>query len=156
MTQIHAAEKILQTFKTILTTQNPGYPTDAGAEVFRKRVRAVSEDDLPIINIVMGLDDQMPFSNVTFQDSMLEVVTELMTSAVGEDTIEPALNELRRQVHKALMADTQLGLNFVHLIVPSGAKKPEPRGLGDLTVTVQEVTWKVTYRTLIQDPSVTA
>lgn len=153
MSQIHAVEKIMQTVLALLKT---GSPTDAGQEVFRKNVRPVKEDDLPIINIVQGLDEQLPYTNVAFQDCSVEVITELMVTAKGVDNIEPAMNELRRQVHIAMMANNQLGLTFVHLITPNGAKKPEPRGLGDLTVTVQEVSWKVMYRTAISDPSVTA
>lgn len=158
MAVVHAVEKIRSTIQTILLTKTGGnYPTEANANVFGDRTRAVDQiANLPAINVTEGDDVAIPYSNIAFLDSTVEITTELVVAVKGNEVIDQTLNEFRRQLHKALMVDIKLGLPFVIMMVPAGAGAPEMKGSGNRQVCCMSVKWKVLYRTPIADPSVTA
>lgn len=147
----HRAEQILSAIESNLT----GLAT-TGANVFRGRVYTLDDSEVPAITIYQGSDDPLGEygpSNVAFLDSELQikVTAHVKTSAKAETE----LNQIRREVHIALMNDYQQGLpDIVLTTFPLGASAPLLLGDGETPTALMDMHWAVHYRSSIDDPGI--
>ena len=127
--------------------------TTTGANVHRGRVHPVPESDLPALSVYMGQDtplDEDGQNVIGFMDSDLTVRIEAHVKA--STNIDQTLNQIRAEVHQALMADYTLGLGFVHQVIWSGAGEPE-LDAADQKIGRQALNWTVRYRHSVTDPT---
>lgn len=153
----HRAEQILAQVKTLLLAG----PTDAGAKVERDKTTPHQDSDFSVgnaaLNVVMGADSPLGedgASNMAFLDSGLMVHVDLHVKAAPTSIPSTALNQLRLQVHKVLMAgERRQGLAFVIDTIPAGAGQPTLQSDFEIVEHKQRTSWLITYRSSITDPS---
>ena len=145
------AETIMTTLLTTLTGL-----TTTGANVIRGRVYTLEDGALPALSLYMGSDipigENGP-TNYQFQDSdlLVRVTAHVKSTSEQLDTI---LNKIRREVHVAMMADHEQGLNYVLTTIPLGAEEPELSGEGEQPSATMDINWLIRYRAPILDPEV--
>lgn len=135
------AEEIMQAVVGLLETS-------VDAAVFRGRVDPLAAAQLPAVGVFQGADDPADEDgrlNLGFMDELLEVRTEVAARSI-EANVETDLNELRRQVHKLLLADNALGLAYVINIIPAGADEPNIDGTSEQYTGTMVLHWIVHYR----------
>lgn len=145
----HRAETILQTLVSILTGL-----TTTGTNVARGRIYAIEDDEHPALSVYMGPDDPIGEygpTNVTYIDSDLSVriTAHVKTNSQQVDTL---LNQIRSEVHQALMADVTLGLSYVYMTIPLGADEPDLGGDGEQPTATMDMNWIIRYRSSITNP----
>ena len=142
------AEQILNKFETILTGL-----VSTGQQVSRdiisdleatKSLVITQGEDLPIDeNAASGF-------NVTYSRLRVTVTAHV---AQSETPITPTLNQIRKEVHIAVMADYTLGLPFVFQTVPSGTGIPDSFGESEIPTARLPIYFDVTYQHSLLDPS---
>lgn len=102
----HRAEQILAAFTTACT----GLAT-TGSNVQRDQVDPV--ESTPALSIEMGADTVVEGSdrNMGLLDSVLDV--EVMAYVKNSTGLSTQLNQIRKEVHAAIYADTKLGLSSI-------------------------------------------
>lgn len=140
------AEAIVAKATEVLTAAVTG-------DVVRGRVDPLEDIQLPAVGVFQGADEPLERQNIQVMDQLLEVRTEVATKADEGEVIETLLNELRRQVHLALMAENALGLPYVIDIVPDGADEPDIQGTAERITGTMVVRWIVHYRHRVADAS---
>lgn len=143
----HRAEQILAAVQTSVS----GLAT-TGTNVERGRADDVPAGNTPALRVAMG-DDRIvdPWAQALL-DSELEVSIFAMVhdSAVN---VESKLNQVRKEVNVALVANDTLGLAFVHAIVELGARRPSMTGESAKPAAAMELQYRVKYRRSRLDPS---
>jgi len=115
----------------------------------------ISPEQMPYVDVSLG-DDQATDPDgqraTTYIDSTQLYYIDLYQSLAGGVPLR-TLEELRAQIHTALMADETLGLAFVHQIHYGGALEPITDDEGELTFYMRRTLWPVEYRFSRGDPT---
>jgi len=148
----HRAEQVLAAFASAVTGL-----TTTGANVIRARVYPEQEADMPALSVFMGADvppepgderDTYPYL-----DCVLQIIVRLHAQGASV-VLDTTLNQIRKEVAVAIMADTSLGLSNVVVDAWEGeADQPDLSGEGKQRIASQDVTWYVKYRRSYTDPS---
>lgn len=143
----HRAEQILAAVQTSVTNL-----TTTGARVERGHADDIPAAQTPALRVRMGDDTIVEPWAHQLLDSQLEV----SIYAVVHDSaanVETKLNQVRKEVNVALIANDTLGLAFVHSIVEVGARQPALSGELSKPVAAMELQYRVLYRRSRTDPS---
>ena len=143
----HRVEQIMAAAQAVVT----GLVTTA-ARVDRGRGDDIDYTKTPALRVSMG-DDRIvdPWSHSLYDSELdLYIYSHAHSSA---SNIETLLNQVRKEVTIALMANQTLGLDFVHAIVEVAAARPELDGEGAKPTGRQELQFRVKYRRSVADPS---
>ena len=145
----HRAEVILQTLVSNLTGL-----TTTGTNVVRGRVYAIEDDAHPALSVYMGTDDPIGENgptNIAFQDSDLLVRITAHVKSVSTQ-VDTLLNQIRSEVHQAMMSDHTQGLSYIITTIPLGADEPELGGDGEQPTATMDMNWLIRYRSPILSP----
>jgi hypothetical protein len=143
---MHRAEQILSTLQQIL--KDSTFVTVVDSSIVRDRVDPAKV--APDISVNMGADDVFEDGNMAFIDSTLNVnisVTVKNTSGLSSE-----LNIIRRQIHRAIYTDTNIGLSFVILGKYTGAGAITVSDNLEQAVAQQIINYEFDYRHSINDP----
>ena len=147
------AEQIAVAFYNVINTAS----IVASGCVLRANVYPYHDEALPAINVILGADRPVTETgpdNMSFQDWMLTLYADcVIKQALSTGDVDTELNSLRLGVHKAVMANYTLGLNFVINAYPSEVAEPERKGEGEEQVAVMRTAFTFHYRASITDPS---
>lgn len=144
----HRAEQIMDAFIALVT----GLATTS-ANVTRDRAYDVEGDVDAALSVYQGLDDPLDESPWPFIDSELMIYTDLHVRVSSATPISQTLNEIRKEMVVAVMADHTLGLaGIVHEIEEGAASAPDIES-GEKPIATQRIEWKVKYRRSLTDPS---
>lgn len=140
----HMREQILDAIVTelgglvgVTVTKNKFYPEPPG--------------NLPAIDVQQGLDT-LNASPHPFQDHLFDV--ELVCYAQANDDPLEDVNNLEKDAHVALRGNRKLGLNSnVHDTYWSSTSEPELSDASKKKTARMTATWRVEYRTDIDDSS---
>ena len=108
-------------------------------------------NDYPSISVLIGPDD-VADKNSAFINWELTVYTDIFIASKDED-VDALTQGVRKEIHKALLADYTLGLDFVTEVDPLGQQDPKHSDDSDVYTSVTRVAWLVRYRTSVADPS---
>ena len=133
----------------------------ADANVLQHRVLSLSDEaqELPAISITFGDDatiDEDGASNFAFIDSLQTLVFRIVVEAAAGDEEEhaiSALQDLRRGIHMALMADRSQGLAWVIDTRYGGADPPVISRESERLCGSLDCRLTVHYRMNIADPA---
>lgn len=147
----HRAEQILAAVKTTLSNVN-------SFETLRAPLDALSNElqEVPAVCIFMGedpLQDDDGFQVMGSMRSIMTVNIDLWDQADRDTNIETKLNQLRKDVHIALMATPRLGLSFVIDFRPFGADEPDLSPDGEAITGMRRTIWIAEYNSSVTDPS---
>jgi len=134
--------------ETIMTTVVSVLDAGMSATVYRGRVDAIADDNLPAVSVFQGSEspaDEDGRLNVAVIDELLEVRTEVADRGTSAN-IETSLNELRRQIHLLLMAENPLSLAYILNIIPAGVNEPVIDGTSDKYTGTMTINWIIHYR----------
>lgn len=128
--------------------------TAAGGHVYAHRKLSLSSDEnqLPAISVDFGEDQRADTKLIGSIGSILSVQTTAVVTALLEQDIRLQLLSLRREIHRAVMADARLGLSFVINTLYGGAGEPEIMTDGESIVGALTSTWLAYYQMNLQDP----
>jgi hypothetical protein len=143
---VHKAQLIINEIYTRLLTL-----VDSKVVLEVMKNRADVPDDVPAIAVRMG-SDEPDNQNASFIDSSLIVNTDIYVITTEQELDEKTL-AIRLEIHKKLMADYNLGLGFVTQITPLGQSEPDYNGEGEQYAGATRLSWRVSYRSNILDPS---
>lgn len=110
---------------------------------------------MPAYNVVLGPDaplNELGPSNVAYIDWQQAIFVDCYARTIAVDADAEFL-DMRRNVHRALMADITQGLgpNFVMTTIPAGADEPNLDDAGDRKNLVYRLNWVFQLRTSIDD-----
>jgi hypothetical protein len=147
------AEQIIAAIKTTLTGL-----TTTGARVQRGQIYNHEETKLPALAITMGADVPVAEYQTDLLDWELAVRIEasanIETDYITQDSLlDQALNQIRKEVHAAVMADHTQGLAFVIDTTPGPASEPLLSGEGAQPIGSLVLEYIIRYRTSRQDIS---
>ncbi len=146
------ATRIEQLLDAIETNLGADVSVDA-TKVFRNRVADLNDTELPGYNLRLGPDapiDELGATNVAFIDWDQVIFIDCYERAITENVDAVFLN-MRRNIHRALMADVTQGLGFVMLSIPGGAEEPLIDDSGERKNMVYRTNWLFRLRTSIDD-----
>lgn len=131
---------------------SPPLASVPAAQVLRGRAEPAPESLTPALRVYMGADTIVEPWAQALLDSDIEVFVEahVHDSATNVETL---LNQIRKEVNLALVADYTLGLAFVHAIVERGAGRPALSGEMAKPAASLELGYLVKYRRSRLDPS---
>lgn len=112
---------------------------------------ARNANNYPSISVLIGSDD-VANKNSAFINWELTVYTDIFIASKDED-VDALTQGVRKEIHKALLADYTLGLDFVTEVDPLGQQEPKHSDDSDVYTSVTRVAWLVRYRTSVADPS---
>lgn len=143
-------------FEQIIDALVPILEADAAitvGSVHRQRASAFNDVDLPAYNIVYGPDEplgELGPDNMAFIDWAMVVFIDCYerSSAVDVDNL---FQDMRRNIHRAIMADVTLGLAFVITTIPQGAEEPLVDDSGEKKNMIYRTNWIFRLRTSIAD-----
>lgn len=152
----HRVEQVVDAAAAILGA----HALFSGVSVFQHRVLSLSDEDqeMPAVSITFGDDvplDEDGTANLAFFDSLQTLAFRIVVKARDQDEEEhviSALQDLRRAVHVALMADDTLGLAFVIGLRYGGADPPVIQVEGEYLCGMLDCRWSVHYRMNKSDP----
>jgi hypothetical protein len=118
------AHRVQQIIDAAATVMRANASLQATVEV--NRVRSLGEDqgETPALTINYGGDSPDEAQNQSNFASAIELEFAAYVSGDTEPEVLESLVEMRRQVHRSIMADFTLGLPFVWDITYGGADKP--------------------------------
>lgn len=129
---------------------------DAGIDatkVFSNRAADLNDTELPAYNVVLGPDNplsELGATNVAFIDWEQVLFIDCYERSILAN-IDALFLTMRRNVHRALMADVTQGLSFVHTTIPAGADEPIIDDAGERKNMVYRTNWIFHIRTSIDD-----
>jgi hypothetical protein len=144
---VHKAQIIINEINSRLATL---IPMGVVSEVMKNRTDI--PDQLPAIAVRMGTDEPTN-QNASFLDSNLIIYTDIYVITSAQDLDEKTLL-IRLELHKKLMVDYNLGLSFVTEINPLGQSQPDYNGDGELYAGATRISWQISYRSSLLDPSI--
>ena len=129
-----------------------------GDKVQRGQVYPHQADDLPAIGIISGPDVPAAEFQSGIVDWELTVIVEAIAQigaayTTPSSTIETTLNQIRKEVHAALMANYTLGLSFVSDIRPGAVAEPLLDRDGNLPIGSLAISDTVNYQSSRADIS---
>jgi hypothetical protein len=113
------------------------------------------QDEMPGISIDYGEDRRTDSQTTLMIDSLLTVECTAVVSETDEIDARTRLLDLRREIHRAVMADPRLGFGAQGFVVTSiygGAAAPSFGTAGGNMAGELTSTWLVHYRTELNDP----
>ena len=136
----HRAESIIEAVKTNVTGL-----TTTGTRVFRGRVYALADTELPALCVYLGPDKIIgQYSHAKYDCELtINIEAVVKSSTVQVDT---TLNLIREQVAIALQADYTQGLAYVLNTIEGDADAPELSGEGEKQSAALKMEWKFHYR----------
>lgn len=148
----HRAEQIIDAIANAIGSFS-GYT----GEVYKHRAQSLAHEqaELPATSVDFGEDSSVEddgASNLSFLDSLLTVETTIFVSEAEESDARTKLLDMRRSIHRALMADRSLGLVFVIDTRYGGADAPEINAETESMIGRLACRWAVHYRMNITDP----
>lgn len=153
----HRAQQILDAVAALITTQVQA----SGVKVYvhRRLVLDLEQDELPAISVDYGPDTADDTSNSDIYWSLSVLATAIVVAA-EEATVRANLLQMRRDIHRAVMASPApgmpwkitLGLSFVINVLPISAQAPEVDVSGENIVGALSSEYRVIYTTPINDP----
>lgn len=154
----HRAEQVVDAARS--TLQAHALLAGIKDSIYKHRILSLSDQDqeMPAISVTLGEDavlDEDGASNFTFFDSLQLLTFRIIVQGVAGDEEEhviTALQDLRRAIHVALMANDTLGLAFVISTRYGGADAPVLDGTGELLCGMLDCRWAVHYRMNQADP----
>lgn len=145
---MHKAQLILDAVYTKLNA----LVTDSTIKTLNKNsALKMDSSQHPLVVIRMGDDDPVS-RGAQHIDSDLSVHTDIYVSTTSDD-LDSLTLAVRLAIHKALMADITQGLGFVIDTQPQGQSEPDYSGEGEDYAGGTRLSWKITYRSNLQDPS---
>jgi len=134
-----------------LVTNLEADPGITPGSVYRARVEALADTELPAFNIEIGADtpiNPLGPDNVAFIDWSQQIFIDLYakSTAVAIDSI---FLDMRNFVHRALMTDVTQGLSFILTTIPAGADEPVLDASGEQKTITYRTAWEFRLRTLI-------
>jgi hypothetical protein len=149
----HTVETILEAAAAAIS----GRVAAKGQKVYihRRLSLDLDSDELSAHSVDYGEDERLDSQFMTMIDSELAVQTTAMTAAATEAEVRSALLDMRREQHRAIMADPRLGLGTQGPIVTTrygGASAPEIAVDGEYVVGALTSVWLVHYHVPITDP----
>jgi hypothetical protein len=146
---LHRAEQIMAALLTTLKAITS--PTVAAINMQRDRVDPF--ETLPAISLEEGADILIEGSdeNVSKMDSILNI--EVIVHAKKLSGVSTQLNQIRKEVYIALMADITQGLSFVNDTRYQGAEKPLRFDEAENAAMQQTIDFEIKYRHSLTDPS---
>lgn len=142
--------------ETLIAQVKTNLGADAGIDatkVSSNRVAAFNDDELPAYNVVLGPDNpvnELGAANVSFIDWEQALFIDCYERSILADA-DAVFLTMRRNVHRALMADVTQGLNFVLTTIPLGADEPIIDDAGERKNMVYRTNWIFWLRTSIDD-----
>ena len=121
--------------------------------VYRSRTAAFADSELPAYSIEIGQDvplNPLGPDNVRFIDWEQTIFVDCYAKSIATAVDSVFLN-MRRNVHRALMADVTQGLSFVMTTIPVGAEEPILDDAGEQKTMVYRTSWVFRLRTAIDD-----
>ena len=146
------ATRVEQLIDALVTTLEGDAAITPGT-VHRSRAAAFADTELPAYNILIGQDvplDDLGASNVAFIDWAQIIYVDCYAKSIAAQ-IDNVFLDMRRNVHRALMADATQGLNFVWTTIPQGAEQPVIDNSGEQKTMVYRTNWEFRLRTSISD-----
>jgi len=123
----------------------------AGANTVRGQLYPSYDAQLPGIALYMGADEVIEEYNQAFFDWELNLKFQIRVET--GTNLEQTISTIRKEIHAAIMANPTFGLVFVHDTTPGFASEPELNGDGETPVGIQDLLYKVIYRTSRNDLS---
>ncbi len=141
------SEQIIAAIKTLIT----GLAT-TGANVQRGQIYGHQADELPALALSMGVDTLLSEPQTGLLDWEISILIESSAKVsaaytANESLLDQVLNQIRKEVHLAIMVDHTLGLDFVIDITPLQAAAPVLSGDGSEPIGSQTLEFLITYRT---------
>lgn len=144
----HVREQILDAIVSALG----GAASLSTVTITKDRYYPEAPADLPAIDVQQGPDELLDESPYPFDDHQFDVRIVVYAQA-NDDPIEDA-NNWEKEAHAVLRANRQLGLaDNVHDSGWAGTGEPERSETSNKKTVRLEVTWRVFYRTDVDDPS---
>lgn len=129
--------------------------TTTGNYVYPNRQYAIPKDVAEALSVRIGSDvpaaGDDAYTNNVYMDRLLTVYVRIHVKA-GETSIDDQLLQIEREIWQALMADTTLGLAYVHQITPGGREEPDVDELAEKPGVQCDTVWRVHYRHSLTDP----
>ena len=148
----HRAQTIIEAISAlVLARVGP-----SGVKVFTHRRFTLDpeQDELPSISIDYGEDRRSDNSVLGKITSVLSVECTAVVVSPREDELREKLLELRAEIHRAVMANANLGLpDFVSTTFYGGAGAPGIDAEGEQLVGELTSTWLVLYEMSLSDPA---
>ncbi len=149
----HRAQQIIEAAAAALVVRDV-------AQVFTHRRLTLAELDFEVPAFIVDLGADQPLSelgytNAALIDSRLELNVAAIVQGSTESEIIPALLEMRRQAHIAMLAATDhtLGLAFVLAVRYAGAEMPIVNADGNRLAGLLVSRWSIDYRMTLGDPA---
>lgn len=143
----HRREQILDAVVTTLTGL-----TQTGDNVFRGRVHALPDSQIPALCIYQGEDREIGQYAQAKIDRELDITVEALVKT-STTQVDELLNLIAKEVCVALQADYTQGLSFVINTIEGDTGKPELSGEGEKPAAAMTMQWKFHYRRSRTDPS---
>jgi hypothetical protein len=149
----HRAEQIVDAVASLVTARVQ--PT--GVHVFTHRRLSLDpeQDEMPAISVDYGEDSRADGQTTRMIDSVLSVEVTAVVSEKDEYDCRTRLLALRREIHRAVMADQRLGFGAQGFVVTTsygGASAPQLAASGRTIDGEIVTTWLVHYRMELTDP----
>lgn len=135
---------------TLVTTLEADAAITAGS-VYRARVEALADTELPAYNIEIGADvpiNPLGPDNVAFIDWSQQIFVDLYAKSTAAN-VDNIFLDMRSYVHRALMADVTQGLAFILTTIPAGADEPVLDNSGEQKTITYRTAWEFRLRTNI-------
>lgn len=142
---MHKASQIRD---AIYTTLNGLVGTSEIKEVIKG---AEPAQEFPAVSVLVG-DDTPATRNNAFIDWELTVYVDIFIRDKSVD-VDALMLGVRKDLHKAIMADPTQGLSFVTDTMPLGQQEPDRSSEGDQYSSATRTSWQVSYRSSVSDPS---
>lgn len=147
----HRAQQIVDAVASLITAR----VQDLGVKVYTHRRLSLDpeQDEMPAISVDFGEDRRADSQTTLMIRSALSVEVTVIVSESDEYDCRTRLLDLRREVHRAVMADQRLGLSdFVVTTSYGGAEAPSIAAAGRKVAGELTSTWPVLYTTELNDP----
>lgn len=144
------ATRIETLITTLVTTLEADASITVGS-VHRARVEPLADTELPAYNIELGADvplNPLGPDNVAFIDWSQQIFIDCYAKSMAV-SVDNIFLDMRRNIHRALMADVTQGLNFVMTTIPAGADEPVLDSSGEQKTLTYRTSWEFRLRTSI-------
>ncbi len=148
----HRAEQILTAVRDAISARVAA----SGVNVYTHRRLSLDpeQDETPAISVDYGEDRRADAQTLGMIASLLSVEVTAIVADAEERDVRSRMLELRAEIHRAVMADPQLGLReFVVSTYYGGASAPEVDTDGEQIIGALQSTWVVHYRMDLTDPA---
>jgi hypothetical protein len=148
---VHRAQTIIDAIASLVRTRVQA----SGVKVFTHHRHSfdAEQDELPAISVDYGEDRRADSSTLGVITSLLTVECTAVAAAPLEADLRSKLLDLRAEIHRAVMANHRLGLDFVSTTYYGGANAPQLDAEGEQLVGELTSSWAVLYEMSLFDPA---